>query len=82
MRNSQNTCQSATDPNKAIKSVLVFRHSTGRCCQDVAYDLSCVYRETLIEIIKDGFGVMNFEFMSVDIDKLYQLYLDQVYQIS
>ncbi|MFC3153176.1 GIY-YIG nuclease family protein [Litoribrevibacter euphylliae] len=41
------------------------------------YDLSCVYLDTLIEIIEEGFSYMNLEFMSVDIRKLYQLYLDQ-----
>lgn len=41
------------------------------------YDLSCVYLDTLIEIIEDGFHYMDLEFIPVDIRKLYQLYLDQ-----
>ncbi|MDF2274629.1 GIY-YIG nuclease family protein [Aeromonas caviae] len=41
------------------------------------YETTCVYLDTLIEVIENGFYTLELNYMSVDIDKLYQLYLDQ-----
>lgn len=41
------------------------------------YDISSGYLNTLIEIIEDGFKYMDIYFVSIDINKLHKLFLEQ-----
>lgn len=41
------------------------------------YDMSCFYLDTLIEIIEEGFYYLGLEFVSIDIQKLYRLFIEQ-----
>jgi hypothetical protein len=41
------------------------------------YETTCVYLDTLIEIIEEGFKTLELNYMDIDINKLYQLYRAQ-----
>jgi len=41
------------------------------------YDISSCYLNTLIEIIENGFNYIDIFFISIDINKLYRLFLEQ-----